>query len=72
MSGLRWHPAEDGNVAAQLGGTTIGVVYPEGWWSSYILGVTRPAAGQDEGKAALEAEWSDWMERAGLKWRDGA
>lgn len=67
MSGLTWHTGEEGILVAQVGGTTIGVVYPD-VWSSYILGVTRPAAGQDEGKAALEAGWADWMARARLVW----
>lgn len=72
MSGLTWHTGEGGVLVAKVGGTSVGIVYPEGWWSSYILGVARPAAGLDEGKAAIEAGWADWMARAGLVWREAA
>jgi hypothetical protein len=41
-----------------------------GWWSSYLLGVSLPCASVDEGRAAVEAAWADWMARAGLVWGD--
>lgn len=68
MTGLTWHPGADGVMAAQAGETTIGVVYPQGWWSSSIIGIARPAPAPEAARAALEAAWADWMAQSGLAW----
>ena len=71
MSALIWRDNTAGRKSAVLAGLTIATVSPDGWWSSYLLGHTGPCASLDDGRAGVEAAWSDWMARAGLVWRSG-
>lgn len=69
MSALTWHAGDAGVQSAEVGGILIASVYPT-CWSSCFFGVVRPCASQDEGKAAVEAEWARWMAQAGLTWAE--
>lgn len=65
-----WRTSQNRAHSAFVGDTAIATVYTRGWWSSYLLGVSLPCASVDEGRAAVEAAWADWMARAGLVWGD--
>ena len=71
MTALTWRENANGNLSAIVATTLVATVYPGGWWSSYLLGHTGPSASIEEGRAAVEAAWADWMDRAGLVWRGG-
>lgn len=70
MTALIWRENANGNLSAVIAATPVATVYPRGWWSSYLLGVSLPCASVEDGRAAVEAAWADWMARAGLVWRD--
>ena len=70
MTALIWRANANGNLSAVVATTPVATVYPGGWWSSYLLGHTGPCASLDDGRAAVEAAWADWMARAGLVWGD--
>ena len=71
MTALTWRDNANGTASAVVATTPVATVYPGGWWSSYLLGHTGPCASLDDGRAAVEAAWADWMARAGLVWRGG-
>lgn len=71
MTALIWRDNANGTASAVVAATPVATVYPGGWWSSYLLGHTGPCASIEEGRAAVDAAWADWMARAGLVWGDG-
>ena len=71
-SPLVWRTNANGTLSAVIGGVAIATVSRGGWWSSYLLSHSGPCASMDAGKAAVEAAWADWMDRAGLVCRGGA
>lgn len=65
---LAWKHGSEGTRAGYAGETMIGVIYPDGRWSSSIIGITKPAATVEAARTALEAAWTDWLARSGLTW----
>lgn len=68
MRTIVWQPGSEGTHVGYAGETMIGVIHPDGRWSSSIIGITKPAATVEAARAALETAWADWMARSGLTW----